>query len=96
MLHSERNGAMFGLSLRVGLRPGEAAGAHWDDLDGNVLHVRRAVRLVRNRAEVSDELKTEAARRSIELPDDMVAWLNEHRIQQEAELLEAPAWRISG
>ena len=40
-LRDEHNGAMFALSLRVGLRPGEAAGLWWDDLDCNVLHVQR-------------------------------------------------------
>lgn len=91
-LRDERNGAMFGLSLRVGLRPGEAAGTHWGDLDGNVLHVRHAVRLVRGRATVSDDLKTEASRRAIELPVDLVSWLADHRAAQVAERLAAPSW----
>ena len=31
-LHGERNGLMFALSLRLGLRPGEAAGLFWADV----------------------------------------------------------------
>jgi integrase len=92
-LRDERNGTMFALSLRVGLRPGEAAGLWWDDLDGNVLHVQRGRQAVGGRVEVVDNLKTEASRRSIELPVEIVDWLSEHRRQQVAERLAAPGWR---
>ena len=92
-LHGERNGAMYALSLRVGLRPGEAAGVYWDDLDGNVLYVRRGLRMVGNRAEISAELKTAASRRAIELPDDVVDWLAEHRAQQAVERERSSTWR---
>lgn len=91
-LRDERNGSMFALSLRIGLRPGEAAGLHWDDLDGNTIHVRRGVRVVRGRAQVVDELKTAAARRAIELPPDLVAWLADHRKTWLAEKLAATSW----
>lgn len=91
-LRSERNGAMFALSLRLGLRPGEAAGLYWEDLQGDVVNVTRAVRLVGARAEVVDDLKVESARRTIELPAEMVDWLSEHRAEQVAERLAASSW----
>jgi integrase len=91
-LRDVRNGAMFGLSLRVGLRPGEAAGVWWDDLDGDVLHVRRSMRVVAGRAQVVDDLKTESSRRSIDLPADVVSWLADHRAQQVTERLSAETW----
>lgn len=91
-LHGERNGAMFALSLRVGLRPGEAAGLYWADLDGNVLHVRRGVRVHGSKPVVVDDLKTAKSERSIELPADLVAWLDEHRREQIAERLAAREW----
>lgn len=88
----ERNGAMFALSLRVGLRPGEAAGLHWDDLDGNVVHVRRGVQMHGAKPVVVDQLKTEGSERQIELPDDLVGWLALHRRDQIAERLAATEW----
>jgi integrase len=91
-LRDERNGVMFALSLRVGLRPGEAAGLYWDDLDGDVLNVRRGVRVVGGRAQVVDDLKTEASRRAIELPADIVDWLDVHRRAQVVERLAASSW----
>lgn len=92
-LRGHRNGAMFALSLQVGLRPGEAAGLYWADLDSNVLNVRHAVRLVDGRAVVVDELKTNTSERLIELPAELADWLTEHRAEQVIERLAAPAWK---
>ena len=91
-LKGERNGAMFALSLRVGLRPGEASAIWWDDIDGNVLHIRRGRRAVGGRVEVVDDLKTEASRRSIELTAELATWLAEHRSVWAAEKLAARSW----
>jgi integrase len=91
-LRNEPNGAMFALSLRLGLRPGEAAGVHWSDLHGSALNVTRAVRLTDGRAEVVDDLKVEAARRTIELPADLVDWLGEHRRWQLEQRIAAARW----
>jgi len=91
-LRGERNGAMFALSLRVGLRPGEAAALWWDDIDGAVVHVRRGRQAVGGRVEVVDDLKTEASRRAIELPPDLVAWLADHRKAWLGEKLAATSW----
>jgi integrase len=93
-LQSEPNGAMFALSLRIGLRPGEAAALHWEDLDldAGVVHVRRGVRQKRGRPEVVDVLKTVGSIRDIEMPSELVAWLGEHRRQQIEERLAAKSW----
>ena len=91
-LRDERNGAMYALSLRIGLRPGEAAGLFWEDLHGHVLNVTRAVRVAAARASVSDEMKTSGSRRTIELPAELVDWLAEHRARQVTERLAAPRW----
>jgi integrase len=95
-LRHEYNGAMFALSLRLGLRPGEAAGLYWDDvfIDGAplLINVTRGVRLNRGRAEVSDDLKTSAAKRTLALPEDLAAWLREHRQAQRKRRL-ASAYR---
>jgi integrase len=78
-LHGEPCGLMFALSLRLGLRPGEAAALTWADVDGNALHVRRGLRMVKRRPVVVDDLKTAGSERSIELPADVAAWIDEHR-----------------
>ena len=91
-LRAERNGAMFAMSLRLGLRPGEAAGLYWEDLHGDVVNITRGVRSKGSRAEVVDDLKVESARRTIELPPELIEWLAEHRAAQVAERLAAGSW----
>lgn len=91
-LHDERNGAMFAMQLLIGLRPGEAAGLYWSDIDGAVVNITRGVRVVRGRATVVDDLKTETAHRTIEMPSELVDRLAHHRKEQAAERLAASDW----
>ncbi len=91
-LRDEHNGAMFALSLRVGLRPGEAAGLHWSDIADGAVNVTRAVRMVKARPTITDELKTASSKRTIELPADLVDWLGDHRRTQLEERLAAKSW----
>lgn len=91
-LRTHRNGAMYALSLRLGLRPGEAAALHWGDIAEDSINVTRGLRLARGRAEIVDELKTVKAKRTIGLPADLRDWLNDHRRDQIAERLAAESW----
>lgn len=49
----------------TGLRRGEALGLKWDDIDGEYIHVRRAVTYERNHIAVIGETKTDAGRRDV-------------------------------
>jgi integrase len=94
-LRQERNGAMFALSLRLGLRPGEAAGLHWSDVrlkDDPVINVTRAVQRDGARVAVVDDLKTSSSKRTIGLPADLADWLREHRAEQRRERAAAEVW----
>ncbi|MEO1057041.1 MAG: site-specific integrase [Actinomycetota bacterium] len=91
-LRTERNGLAFALSLRLGLRPGEAFGLHWDDVHDDCINVTRGIRLTNGRAEISDDLKTDESHRTIALPDDLVAWFNDHRRAQNEERMAAKEW----
>jgi integrase len=91
-LRGERNGLMFGLSLRLGLRPGEAAALHWTDVRDGVVNITRGLRRDGNRPVITDEVKTAGSRRTIELPADLVEWFAEHRRAQLAERLAARRW----
>jgi integrase len=95
-LRDERNGAMYALGLRVGLRPGEAAGLFWDDLDLDAeiptANVTRGVQRDGGLVDVSDDLKTEGSKRTLGLPLDLARWLGEHRRQQITERLAAGRW----
>jgi len=70
--------------LAVGLRQGEARNLRWSDVDltAGALTVREA--------------KTEAGRRSIALPDYMVAVLRAHKARQAKERMTAAYWDDPG
>jgi len=92
VLRGERNGLMLALSLRLGLRPGEAAGLFWDDVGDDAVNVTRGVRMVKNRATLSDDLKTAAAKRTIALQPDLAVWFDDHRKAQRVERMAATSW----
>jgi len=95
-LEGERLGNLYRLMLTTGLRPGEALGLCWDavDLDARLLHVRRAVRRDRGRAELVDEVKTSGSWRTIALPAPAVDVLRDQR-RAVAELrLAARVWAM--
>lgn len=93
----ERNGVMFVLGLRLGLRPGEAAGLYWDDVDLDsdpaTVNVTRGVQMVGGKAVVVDDLKTAGSKRTLALPPDLVDDLRRHRASQLRERMAAPSWR---
>lgn len=92
-LHDERNGAMFAMSLLLGLRPGEAAGIYWEDIDGHLVNITRGRQTdERGRVEVVDALKTASAKRTLEMPDRLVEMLARHRTRQATERLAAATW----
>jgi integrase len=57
-LKDERNGLAFALSLRLGLRPGEAWALHWDDIDlkASTVNVTRGLGRSGGKVFVSDDL----------------------------------------
>ena len=95
-LSGERNGALYGLCLLVGLRPGEAAGLFWEDLDLDAtpptVNVTRGVRRETGGSVVTDDLKTGSSKRTIEIGSDLAQWLRGHRQLQLEERLAAPRW----
>lgn len=96
-LRGERNGLLFALSLRLGLRPGEAAALYWDDLtvddDGNTLvNVTRGTQTVQGRTRIVDDLKTSSSKRTIAASTDIAMWIIDHRKTQTVERLAASSW----
>ncbi|MCA0377553.1 MAG: site-specific integrase [Gemmatimonadetes bacterium] len=86
---ADRYGVLFALMLWTGLRPGEATGLTWADVDleGRVLTVRRALVRTRGAWELRDT-KTETARR-VPFPEPLALALRAHRARQAEERLRA-------
>jgi integrase len=74
------------------LRPQEAFGLKWADLDDGWLHVQRVVSLSDGdgqKWEVVDEMKTDRSRRRLKLSDSLLQVLERHRARQAEEMLQA-------
>ena len=93
-IEEHRLGAMFTVMLTIGLRPGEAAGLSWADvdLDTGRIAVRRGVRLVRGTPVLVDALKTARSRRTIDLPAVAHEAMRRHRVRQTAERIASRSW----
>ncbi len=94
-LGNYRNGIMFAVSILLGLRPGEAAGLYWEDVDleNGVLNVTRSRETVaRGRVEIKDTLKTASAKRTLEMPPRLVEMLKAHRVAQALDRLSSATW----
>ena len=88
-----RLAALWIVMLMLGLRPGEATGLQWIDIDVDqaLIHVRRSLKLHDGAAVVTDELKTSRARRSLDAPPEVISALRAHRVKQAEERLKAGA-----
>lgn len=101
-IQTDRLGGLYRLILSLGLRRGEGLGLRWEDVDwqGKTLRIQQAVRRspkqLRQAGDPSRVLappKTERSRRTLSLPDSLVAMLDYQHKQQAAERLKAgTAW----
>jgi len=82
--------ALFSLLISTGMRPGEALGLKWQDIDFNKkrIHVQRALSRTKDGWSL-DEPKTSRSKRSIPIPPGVIKDLKEHRIEQKKQRLEA-------
>lgn len=82
--------ALFSLLISTGMRPGEALGLKWQDIDFNKkrIHVQRALSRTKGGWSL-DEPKTSQSKRSIPIPPGVIKDLKEHRIEQQKQKLEA-------
>ena len=81
------------IGLYAGLRREEILGLQWDcvylDAEAPYLSVRRAWHSEHNRPVISTELKTNAARRDVPLPDQLVECLREAKEKSQSDFVVA-------
>ncbi len=81
LLHVSKSGrwhALWAVMVGVGLRPGEAMGLTWNDVDDSVIHVRQFLRTGVNGPYLSVP-KTARSARSLDAPAFTIKALTEHR-----------------
>jgi integrase len=81
--------ALWSILLLGGLRPSEALALRWSDLEGNRLHIVRALKKLQNDRYSIASPKTERSRRAVFLPDAALRALREHRARQALLVLSA-------
>lgn len=92
-------GARWSVALSLGLRPGEALGLRWEnvDLDGGVLHVKEQLQRQVGKGLVSTTPKSAAGVRAMVLPKTMLASLKAHKkLQAQARLAAGDQWHDTG
>lgn len=95
---SHRLEAAFTVALSLGLRRSELLGLAWSDLDLDGtpprLTVRRGLKRHKGAGMALEDLKTARSRRTINLPEPVVASLRRHKVRQAEERLAAgDLWR---
>ena len=92
-----RLGALYLVGLTLALRPSEALGLKWDDveLERRVVTVRRSIHRVAGEGYVEREPKADGYR-AIHLPEPTAAALRRHRNAQREERLSAREWTHQG
>lgn len=83
--------AMYCLAMALGLRQGELLGLQWKDveLDRGVLHVRQALKSIKDEGLVLMDTKTPKSRRDLVIPEFVRSELRRHRARQSEERLAA-------
>ena len=87
--------ALWTVMLYLGLRPGEATGLTWRDVDfdGAIIHIRRSRKLERGKLIIDERLKTSRSRRSLDAPPPVINALRAHQhLQHVAEEQAGLAW----
>lgn len=90
---SDRWAALWVVLVTTGLRPGEALALKWEDIDwaGRRLGIQRVLVRQDGKGWSLAEPKTDKSRRTVTLPESVLASLQRHRIRQAEEKLRAGA-----
>jgi len=83
--------ALFSLLLTSGMRPGEALGLKWSDVDfeSKRITINRTLTRAQGGGWKLEEPKTSRSRRTIPIPSTVMKDLDEHKRAQTAEILRA-------
>ena len=69
----------FCIAFFTGARKGEINALRWSDIDGKILRIRRSVNQKLKSGDLEDTPKTKSSIRDLQLPEPLIAVLNEHK-----------------
>lgn len=85
------------IAYYTGMRKGEIHALRWDDIEGNVIHVRRSIsQKIKGKSEVETPPKNKASIRSLQIPKPLLELLQQYYIMQKMEYLDkwTPQYRV--
>lgn len=94
-IQGHRLEAVLMMAMITGMRKGEILALRWSDVDfeRQVLHVLRTVDYIPPYGYVENEPKTQAGKRTIDLPEFFLEMLKQHRVKQSKQRLKVgEAW----
>ena len=86
----------FNIAFYTGLRKGEINALNWNDIDGNVLHVRHSISQKIKGDDVETPPKNPSSYRSLIVPAPLLAILNEHKHRQKSLANFSESFKICG
>jgi integrase len=91
--------ALYSVAFAIGLRRGEALGLQWSDVDltSGTVTIRHELQRIEGTLRLMEYTKSRSSRRVIDLPEQALEALREHRRRQVEERLQAgPLWTDTG
>jgi integrase len=76
---------LFYVAMSAGLRSCELSGLRWQDIRGNLLHIRQTYVKVGNRFIFQNTAKTKKGQRLVAISPDVIEVLEQHRLRQQGE-----------
>ena len=79
----------FMIAYYTGMRKGEIHALRWDDIEGNVIHVRRSIsQKIKGKQVVETAPKNKASMRSLQIPKNLLDLLHQYYIAQRLEFTD--------
>lgn len=91
-ISSEPNGIEVALLFYLGLRPGEALGLQWGDIDfkEKVVHIQRDIDFADTPDGLEDSLKNSSSDRRVPMPSEMIALLKSRKGLKDTYVIQSP------
>lgn len=87
----------FSVAFYTGMRKGEINALRWNDINGNIIHVRRSVsQKIKGKSIVETPPKTKSSYRDLQIPDPLKKALMDHKKRLEKMDGWTDNWRVCG
>lgn len=86
----------FCIAYLTGMRKGEINALTWEDIDGDIIHVRRSVSIVKHGEDIFSSPKTSSSIRDIQIPENLKTVLQKQKEVQQRQPRWSKKWLVCG